>query len=206
MTHVHSTGIQNTRTNEKLRDLYCLRSTRYRDEFIYPHSIHRPSICITVLPTSISLFFLWIIKKLNIIAIMFDYTIHGHDGVIKWKHFPRYWPFVRGIHRSPVNSPHKGLWRGALMYSLVCAWMNAWVNDREAGDLRRYRAYYDVTVMLFAAASARAAEIPCCHVAEKAVLQIHATHKQHSQQLHTYLGRKCPGIPSRGMYGVAATK
>ena len=32
------------------------------------------------------------------------------------KHFPRYWPFVRGIHRSPVNSPHKGQWRGALMF------------------------------------------------------------------------------------------
>ena len=31
----------------------------------------------------------------------------GHDEVIKWKHFPRYWPFVWGIHRSPVNSPHK---------------------------------------------------------------------------------------------------
>ena len=31
-----------------------------------------------------------------------------HDDVIKWKHFPRYWPFVRGIHRSPVNSPNKG--------------------------------------------------------------------------------------------------
>ena len=31
-----------------------------------------------------------------------------HDDVIKWKHFPRYWPFVGGIHRSPVNSPHKG--------------------------------------------------------------------------------------------------
>ena len=37
--------------------------------------------------------------------------------VNKWKHFPRYWPFVRGIHRSPVNSPHKGQWRGALMFS-----------------------------------------------------------------------------------------
>ena len=40
-----------------------------------------------------------------------------HDDVIKWKHFPRYWPFVRGIHRSPVNSPHKGQWPGALMFS-----------------------------------------------------------------------------------------
>ena len=36
-----------------------------------------------------------------------------HDDVIKWKQFPRYWPFVRGIHRSPVNSLHKGQWRGA---------------------------------------------------------------------------------------------
>ena len=44
-----------------------------------------------------------------------------HDDVIKWKHFPRYWPFARGIHRSPVNSPHKGQWRGALMFSWICA-------------------------------------------------------------------------------------
>ena len=70
-----------------------------------------------------------------------------HDDVIKWKHFPRYWPFVRGIHRSPVNSPHKGQWSGALMFSLICAWVNGWVNNREAGDLRHYRAHYDVIVM-----------------------------------------------------------
>ena len=43
-----------------------------------------------------------------------------HKDVITWKHFPRYWPFVRGIHRSPVNSPHKGQWRGAVMLSLIC--------------------------------------------------------------------------------------
>ena len=70
-----------------------------------------------------------------------------HDDVIKWKHFPRYWPFVRGIHRSPVNSPQKGQWRGALMFSLICVWINGWANNREAGDLRRYCAHYDVTVM-----------------------------------------------------------
>ena len=72
-----------------------------------------------------------------------------HDDVIKWKHFPRYWPFVRGIHRSPVNSPHKGQWRGALKFSLICAWTNGWVSNREAGDLRRYRAHDDVTVISF---------------------------------------------------------
>ena len=71
-----------------------------------------------------------------------------HDDVIKWRHFPRYWPFVRGIHRSPVNSPHKGQWRGALMLSFIWAWINGWVNNREAGDLRRHRAHYDVTVII----------------------------------------------------------
>ena len=70
-----------------------------------------------------------------------------HDDVIKWKHFPRNWPFVRGIHRSPMNSPHKGQWRRALMFSLICVWINGWVNYREAGDLRRYLAHYVVTVM-----------------------------------------------------------
>ena len=67
--------------------------------------------------------------------------------VIKWKHIPRYWPFVRGNHRSLVNSPHKGPWRGAFMFSLICAWIHGWVNNREAGDLRRHRANYDVTIM-----------------------------------------------------------
>ena len=70
-----------------------------------------------------------------------------HDDVIKWKHFPRYRPFVWGIHRSPVISPHKSQWRGALIFSLICAWINGSVNNREAGDLRRYCAHYDVIVM-----------------------------------------------------------
>ena len=125
-----------------------------------------------------------------------------HDDVIKWKHFPRYWSFVRWIHRSPVNSPHRGQGRGALMFfncvfypvlflysitmknvflfpcgcilscfhglsfcsvlvsddeikkinhlmfSLIWAWINGWVSNREAGDLIHHRAHYDVTVML----------------------------------------------------------
>ena len=53
-----------------------------------------------------------------------------HDDVIKWKHFPCYWPFVRGINRSPMNSPHKGQWRGSLMFSLSCVLINGWVNNR----------------------------------------------------------------------------
>ena len=46
-----------------------------------------------------------------------------------------------------VNSPHKGQWRGALMFSLICVWITGWINNREAGDLRRYCSHYDVTVM-----------------------------------------------------------
>ena len=70
-----------------------------------------------------------------------------HDDVIKWKHVARYWPFVRGIHRSQVNSPHKGQWRGATLVSLICAWIHDWVNNGEVCDLRRHRAHYDITVM-----------------------------------------------------------
>ena len=58
-------------------------------------------------------------------------------------------PLCGGIHRSPVNSPHKGQWRGALIFSfsLICVSINGWVNNRKAGDLRRHRARCDVTVM-----------------------------------------------------------
>ena len=76
---------------------------------------------------------------------------HHSLPVTLWRHemekFPRYWPFVRGIHRSPVNSPHKGQWRGPLMFSLICVWINGWINNRKAGDLRRHPVHYDVIVM-----------------------------------------------------------
>ena len=64
-----------------------------------------------------------------------------HEDVIKWKHFR--------IIGSLCGSPDKGQWRGALMFSLICAWINGWVKNRETGDLRRNRAHYDVTVMWF---------------------------------------------------------
>ena len=89
----------------------------------------------------------WWFEKLSYSLWRHHNVWTSHDDVIKWKHFPRYWPFVREIHRSPMNSPHKGQWRGALMYSLICAWINGWVNNRETGDLRRNRAHYDVNVM-----------------------------------------------------------
>ena len=89
-------------------------------------------------------------RQLQLLAHLFQPTFHRyvklclqegqiqwvHDDVIKWKYFPRNWPFVR-----------KGQWHGALMFSLICVRINAWVNNREAGDLRRHGGHYDVIVM-----------------------------------------------------------
>ena len=61
--------------------------------------------------------------------------------------FSVFWPFVMGIHRSPLDSPSKGQWRGALMLSWTCAWTNGWANTRDSGDLTHRRAHYDVTIM-----------------------------------------------------------
>ena len=52
-----------------------------------------------------------------------------------------------GIRRSPVDSPRKGQWRGALMCSLICGWIKSWANTREASELRHHDAHCDVTVM-----------------------------------------------------------
>ena len=61
-----------------------------------------------------------------------------HDDIIKWKHFPHYWPLVRGIHQSLVDSPHKGQWRRALI-------LNGCTNNGDPGDLRHQYAHDDVT-------------------------------------------------------------
>ena len=101
------------------------------------------------------------VKLNHVLQAYFTDTWATHDDVIKWKHFPRYWPFVRGIHRSLVNSPHKGRWRGALMFLWSSPWINGWVNNCEAGDLKCYRADCDVIVM----------HTPCHNLSAKDVAQ-----------------------------------
>ena len=68
-----------------------------------------------------------------------------------WRHqmviFSALLVICAGNSPVPVDSPYKGQWRGALMFPLICVWINGWENNREAGDLRRYRAHYDVIVM-----------------------------------------------------------
>ena len=60
-----------------------------------------------------------------------------------------YWllALCEGIHWSPVVSHHKGQWRGALMFSLICVRTKSWANNGDTGDLRRHRDQYDVSKM-----------------------------------------------------------
>ena len=78
-----------------------------------------------------------------------SFNQQNDDGVIKCKHSPRYWPFVRGNPGSLVNSPHRGQWRGILIFSLICSWINSYINNGETGDLRRHLAHYDITVIFY---------------------------------------------------------
>ena len=113
-------------------------------------NIDRKSLRVTKLPFKVwfsPVFTSWkLIQTPDHQIVQFESEI-VHDDVIKWKHFPRSGHFMWGIHLSPMNSPHKRQWRGALMFSFICAWINGWVNNREARDLRRHRTHHDVTVM-----------------------------------------------------------
>ena len=68
-----------------------------------------------------------------------------------WRHqmetFSAWLAICAGNSPVPVTSPHKGQWHGALMFPLIFAWINGWVNNREAGELRRHLGHYDVIVM-----------------------------------------------------------
>ena len=82
----------------------------------------------------------------------------GYDGAHTWwRHqmetFSALLALCADYSPVPVNSPHKGQWLGALMFTLICAPINDWVNNREAGDLRRHLDHYGVSVMLSLLAS-----------------------------------------------------
>ena len=71
------------------------------------------------------------------------YIYTSHDDVIRWKHLPRYWPFVWGIHRSQRTVMR------SFDVSLICVRIPGWLDNHDAGDLRRHCAHYDVTVIIF---------------------------------------------------------
>ena len=101
--------------------LMILNKTKQSCAYFLEVYVYRPSrLFIKKIP-------IFLISHLGIRAWDGCRSVLVHDDVIKCKHFSRYWPFVRGIHRSPVNSQHKGQWRGALIFSLICVWINGWV-------------------------------------------------------------------------------
>ena len=79
---------------------------------------------------------------------MFIFLLKTLSGKIWWRHKVEKMSALLALCTgSPMDSPRKGQWRGALMFSLMSAWTHGWANNRDAGDLGRHRAYYDVTVM-----------------------------------------------------------
>ena len=104
----------------------------------------------------------------------------GHDDVIKWKHFARY--FVWRIHRK---IPNKGQRRGALLFSLTIAWINGWVNNRGAGDLRRHRAHYDVIVM--ALGQSRGCPVPAKWPGNMYQINLCQTKSNHSKTPNVFI-------------------
>ena len=85
------------------------------------------------------------IFQFNGVIVYLPYT---HD-VIKWKYFPRYWPFVQGILPVTDEFPAQRPVTRASMFSLIWPWINGYVNNREAGDFRRHRARYDIAVLIW---------------------------------------------------------
>ena len=80
-----------------------------------------------------------------------DHHTDRRHPTSSWRHPMKTFSAVPAIcaGNSPVTGefPVQSQWRGDLMFSLICAWINGWVNNREAGDLRHHRTHYDVPVM-----------------------------------------------------------
>ena len=55
--------------------------------------------------------------------------------------------FINYEYHYILITHHNGQWRGSLLGLYICAWTNAWANNRNNGDLRRHRAYHDIAVM-----------------------------------------------------------
>ena len=114
-----------------------LKLTHYRYFYLYIYIFNDDMGCIScdiliyIVPNTVTWPFTSWFKLINIAEFICEITLYWycnmcsfnrgggkmsyifwfHNDIIKWKHFPHHWPFVRGIHWSPVNSPHNGQWR-----------------------------------------------------------------------------------------------
>ena len=83
-------------------------------------------------------------ERLLIYLLCYPYSGHSTSPSFHWHECNH-----TSSNGNILNSPHKGQWRGAFMFSLICAWIKRWVTNREAGDLRRHRAHCDVIVTVW---------------------------------------------------------
>ena len=100
-----------------------------------------------------------IFSDLNVKPMVIPFNWLNSHMEVNWSGYNTWWrqqmeTFSALLALCAGNSPvpgefptHKVQWRGALMFSLISAWINGWVNTRGAGDLRRHRTHYDVTVI-----------------------------------------------------------
>ena len=91
---------------------------------------------------------LYCYRQNELMTGLWGYRLSSHDDVIKWKNFPHYWPFCMGNSLVTSEFPAQRPVTQSFDVFFICAWMNSWVNNREAGDLRCHHAHYDITVMI----------------------------------------------------------
>ena len=129
MLHLNISNIQYKRCADIRKCLYKNQSQSKSNHFkltseVNQHKWHPSFLNVTRVYKPLCYFLsIWFSEQNSHVfyqyGVINTYYFGGHDVVIKWKHFPHYWLFVRGIHRTPVNSLHKGQWRGALMFLLI---------------------------------------------------------------------------------------
>ena len=83
----------------------------------------------------------------SFIVVFHSLSPSVHDDVIKWKYFPRCWPFVKGIHRSPMDSPHKDQWDAELWWFLWSAPEQLNKQSSRWWFETHNRAHYNLTLM-----------------------------------------------------------
>ena len=132
--------------------IYCLHMTIFMNKFcIYKQMLgeyyHCKSTYIRVTLLKIDTYIHWFVALICLFWRKSKQNIWVYGPIIWWRHqmenFPHNSPFVRGIHRSHTKASDTELW----CFLLICVWINSWVKNREAGDLRRHRGHYDANVM-----------------------------------------------------------
>ena len=132
MRHIHWFNIhEDCLTNVAT---YRVFITNCGDESVYQDSTAR-SVTSLYIASSIYVTKGWNLKSIHMVM--------SSNGVI----FRFTGPLSGKITGHRWIPPHKGQRRGALMLSLICAWIGGWVNNRQSGGLWRHRGHYDVTVM-----------------------------------------------------------